>query len=195
MMPTDIHIPGNSGTGWRAFTSAWQVRDLVMLGVFSAAAKVSTLFVALIGGGLNPISLMAKNCVFTTLLLVLLFKVRRPGALSLFMVVNFLISLLLLGGSVTLLVPLVIGAVLAEGAILVCGGIGRPWGPFVGVAVYDCISKLSSLGVTWIVSRENPALLYIVVPFVAFGYLGSIAGLFTGYKAVKELRRAGLAVY
>lgn len=173
----------------------WHVRELVMLGVFSAAAKVSTLVVALIGGGMNPISLMAKNAVFTTLLLVLLFKIRKPGTLSLFMAVNFLISLLLLGGSVTLLVPLIVGALVAEGATWACGGMKEPWGPFVAAGVYDVVFKVLSLGVTWLFARENPALLYVVVPFVAFGYLGSVLGLFTGWKAVKELRRAGLAAY
>jgi energy-coupling factor transport system substrate-specific component len=47
----------------------------------------------------------------------------------------------------------------------------------------------------WAFSRENPALLYVVAPFVAIGYLGSVVGLFVGHKAVKELRRAGLAAY
>jgi Hypothetical bacterial integral membrane protein (Trep_Strep). len=173
----------------------WHVRELVMIGVFSAAAKVTTLAVALIGGGMNPVTLLAKNCVFTTLVLVLLFKVRKPGTLTLFMTINFLITMLLLGGRVTLLVPLIAGAALAEGAIWLSGGMQRPWGPFVGIAVYDLAQKILSLCMTWLVSRENPALLYVVVPFVAIGYIGSVIGLFTGYKAVKELRRAGLAAY
>ncbi|CAK7006099.1 MAG: hypothetical protein DELT_00243 [Desulfovibrio sp.] len=171
----------------------WQVRELVMLGVFSAAAKVSTLVVALIGGGMNPVSLMAKNAVFTTLLLVLLFKIRKPGTLSLFMAVNFMISLLLLGGSVTLLVPLIIAAAVAEGATGLSGGMRKPWGPFIAAGVYDLVNKALSLGMSWLVARENPALIAVVVPFVLFGYLGSLLGLFTGWKAVKELRRAGLA--
>lgn len=179
----------------RPLRPAWQVRELVMLGVFSAAAKVSTLVVALVGGGMNPVSLMAKNAVFTTLLLVLLFKVRKPGTLTLFMVVNFIISLLLLGGNVTLLVPLIIGAVVAEGMTGASGGMGKPWGPFVAAGVYDLVNKSLSIGISWFLSRENPALLYVVVPFVAFGYLGSVLGLFTGWKAVKELRHAGLAAY
>lgn len=173
----------------------WPVRELVMVGVFSAAAKVTTLAVALVGGGMNPVTLLAKNCIFTTLLIVLLFKVRKPGTLALFMSINFIISLLLLGGNVTLLVPLLIGACVAEGAVSLAGGINRPWGPFVGVAVYDLLSKVLSVGMSWVFSRENPALLYIVVPFVAIGYVGSLIGLFTGCKAVKELRRAGLAAY
>ena len=173
----------------------WPVRELVMIGVFSAAVKVSTLIVALIGGGMNPVTLLAKNCIFTTLLLILLFKVRKPGTLLLFSGINFLVSMLLLGGSVTLLVPLVFGACAAELATRLTGGIARPWGPFVSVGMFDLLSKVLSLGISWLFSRENPAMLYVIIPFVVIGYAGSVIGLFTGYRAVRELRRAGLAAY
>ncbi len=178
-----------------ACRSHWQVRELVMLGIFSAAAKVSTLVVALIGGGMNPLTLMAKNCLFTTLLVVLLCKVRKPGTLSLFMLVNFIISLLFLGGSVTLLGPMVLGAAVAEASIRLCGGVRKPWAPFVGVAAYDLISKVLSLGTTWLIARETPAMLFVVALFVAVGWLGSLAGLFAGHKAVKELRHAGFIAW
>lgn len=191
---TATHSPTRETVAPR-IRQTWHVRELVMLGVFSAAAKISTLAVALVGGGMNPLTLLAKNCIFTTLALVLLFKIRKPGTLALFMTINFLITMLLLGGAVALLAPLVVGAALGEGATWLSGGIKRPWGPFVGIAVYDFFSKVLSLSMTWLISRENPALLYVVVPFVAFGYIGSVIGLFTGYKAVKELRRAGFAAY
>lgn len=195
MTATAIATGSVPAAGISKNSQRWQVRELVMVGVFSAAAKVSSLAVALVGGGMNPVTLLAKNCIFTTLLIILLFKVRKPGTLLLFMAINFLISLLLLGGSVTLLASLVIGAFAAEGAIRLGGGMDRPWGPFLGVALYDLLSKGLSLGMTWLVSRENPAVLYVVVPFVAIGYLGSIIGLFTGRKAVQELRRAGFTAY
>ena len=142
----------------------WSARELVVLGVFSAAAKLSTLLVALVGGGMNPVSLLAKNLIFTTLLVVMLYKVRKPGTLALFVLVNMLISMLLLGGSVTLL----------------------------GVAVYDLTSKVFSLGVSWLFMRESPALLYVIVPIVVIGYVGSLCGLFSGVRAVRELRHAGI---
>lgn len=169
----------------------WQVRELVMLGVFSAAAKLSTLLVALVGGGLNPVTLMAKNCIFTTLLVVLLFKIRKPGTLTLFMVVNFIISLMLLGRSFTLLIPLVIASALAEGLMWLSGGQEKPWGPYIGVGVYDFVSKALSLGMSWLMVRENPGMVYLVVPIVLIGWFGSVIGLFFGYKSVKELRHAG----
>ena len=195
MLPTVVETASGPALHVASGSPLWPVRELVMIGVFSAAAKVSTLVVALIGGGMNPATLLAKNCIFTTLLIILLFKVRKPGTLLLFSGINFLVSMLLLGGSVTLLVPLVVGACVAELATRLTGGISRPWGPFVSVGMFDLLSKVLSLGISWLFSRENPAMLYVVVPFVAIGYMGSVIGLFTGYRAVRELRRAGLAAY
>ena len=59
---------------------------------------------------MNPVSLLAKNLIFTTLLVVMLYKVRKPGTLALFVLVNMLISMLLLGGSVTLLPAMLLAA-------------------------------------------------------------------------------------
>lgn len=172
--------------------SRWSAQELVVIGVFAAASKVSTLLIALAGGGMNPVSLMGKNLVFTTLLVVMLCKVRRPGTLVLFTVINILVSMLLLGASVTLLPPMLLGALTAEAAMW-------PWrekegaaAPVIGAAVFDAVSKALSLGVSWLFMRENPAMMAMVVPFVAVGYLGSVGGLFSGVKAVRELRHAGI---
>ena len=166
----------------------WSARELVVLGVFSAAAKLSTLLVALVGGGMNPVSLLAKNLIFTTLLVVMLYKVRKPGTLALFVLVNMLISMLLLGGSVTLLPAMLLAAGCAEAAMACSGGMRKPWAP----AVYDLTSKVFSLGVSWLFMRESPALLYVIVPIVVIGYVGSLCGLFSGVRAVRELRHAGI---
>ena len=40
--------------------------------------------------------------------------------------------------------------------------------------------------------RESPALLYVIVPIVVIGYVGSLCGLFSGVRAVRELRHAGI---
>ena len=166
----------------------WSARELVVLGVFSAAAKLSTLLVALVGGGMNPVSLLAKNLIFTTLLVVMLYKVRKPGTLALFVLVNMLISMLLLGGSVTLLPAMLLAAGCAEAAMACSGGMRKPWAPVLGVAVYDLTSKVFSL----LFMRESPALLYVIVPIVVIGYVGSLCGLFSGVRAVRELRHAGI---
>lgn len=170
----------------------WSAQELVVLGVFSAAAKLSTLLVALVGGGMNPVSLVAKSLIFTTLLVVMLYKVRKPGTLTLFVLVNMLISMLLLGGSVTLLPAMLLAAGCAEAVVACSGGMGKPWSPVLGVAVYDLTSKVFSLGVSWLFMRENPALLYVIVPIVIIGYAGSLCGLFSGVRAVRELRHAGI---
>ena len=68
----------------------------------------------------------------------------------------------------------------------------KPWAPVLGVAVYDLASKVFSLGVSWLFMRENPALLYVIVPIVVIGYVGSLFGLFSGVRAVRELRHAGI---
>ena len=170
----------------------WSARELVVLGVFSAAAKLSTLLVALVGGGMNPVSLLAKNLIFTTLLVVMLYKVPKPGTLALFVLVNMLISMLLLGGSVTLLPAMLLAAGCAEAAMVCSGGMRKPWAPVLGVAVYDLTSKVFSLGISWLFMRESPALLYVIVPIVVIGYVGSLCGLFSGVRAVRELRHAGI---
>ncbi len=163
-----------------------------MIGVFAAAAKVSTLMVALVGGGMNPITLMAKNCIFTTLMVVLLCKIRRPGTLALFAGINMLVSLLVLGSTVTLLVPMIFAAGAGEAVIALFGGKNNPKSPLAGAAVYDLLSKLLSLVFSWLLMRENPMLVYIAVPIVFLGWLGALGGLFLGWRAVKELKNAGI---
>lgn len=170
----------------------WSARELVVLGVFSAAAKLSTLLVALVGGGMNPVSLLAKNLIFTTLLVVMLYKVRKPGTLALFVLVNMLISMLLLGGSVTLLPAMLLAAGCARGGDGLLRRDAEAVGAVLGVAVYDLTSKVFSLGVSWLFMRESPALLYVIVPIVVIGYVGSLCGLFSGVRAVRELRHAGI---
>ena len=172
--------------------SYWSVQELVVIGVFSAAVKISTLLVALVGGGPNPVGFLVKNLVFTTLFVVMLYRVRRPGTLTLFILINMLISMLLLGANVSLLPSMLGGALLAEFVVLAGGGMKRAWGPVLGVAVYDLTSKILSLGISWLFMRENPAMFMVVVPFVVIGYIGSVGGLFTGVRAVGELRHAGI---
>ena len=175
-----------------ARTLRGSAHDLVVLGVFSAAAKLSTLVVALAGGGINPVTLLLKNLIFTTMLVVMLYKVRTPGTLVLFVLVNMLVSLLLLGGSVTLLPSMLGGALLGEAAAFAAGGLSRPWGPVLAVGVYDLSSKILSLGMSWLTLRESPGMLVPVAIIVALGYAGSFMGLFSGVRAVRELRHAGI---
>ena len=93
----------------------WAARELVAIGIFAAAAKLTSLLIALAGGGMNPATLLLKNLVFTTLVVVMLYKVRKQWTLLLFTTVNMLISLILLGGSVTLIPTAFAAALLGEG--------------------------------------------------------------------------------
>ena len=161
--------------------SYWKSQELVMVGVFAAAIKLSSLLIALAGGGMNPVSLLLKNLVFTTLLIVLLFTA-----------VSLIVSVLLMGSSITLLPSQLAGALAAEVIILLAGGFRRPWAPFIGAAVYDFVGKAFSLGVSFLVMRETPALVISVIPIILIGYLGSLIGLYSGYKALQELRHAGI---
>lgn len=170
----------------------WEVRELVVIGIFAAVIKVSSILVALMGGGMNPVTLVMKNLVFTALLLVLLYKVRKFGTLTLFLGVSALVSVLLLGGSLVLVPASLAAGLIAEGVIMLIGGYGRSLNLIAGVAVYDILSKTMSLGVSWLMMREQPKLIAMAAIFVAIGYLGSIAGLFMGRYFVQELRHAGI---
>ena len=117
----------------------WYARELVLIGVFAAAAKLSSLLIALAGGGMNPVSLIAKNLVYTTLVIVLLTKVPKPGTLLLFTLISMIVSICLLGGSLTLLPAAFAGAMAGEIFMWLTGGTKRLWAPWVGVAVYDDI--------------------------------------------------------
>ena len=103
-----------SSSWLRRFGDRWGARDLVVIGVFAATAKLSTVLIAMVGGGMNPVSLLLKNVVFTTLLVIMLYKVRQPGTLSLFVIVSALVNFLLLGGNVTLIPPMLAAALVSE---------------------------------------------------------------------------------
>ena len=135
--------------------SRWSAQDLVVIGVFAAASKVTTLLVALAGGGMNPISLMGKNLVFTMLLVVMLCRVNRPGTLLLFTVINMIVSMLLLGASVTLLPPLLLSAFAAELAMLAMHDSTSVKAKVLGAAVFDIVSKVGSLGLSSIIGTET----------------------------------------
>ncbi len=175
-----------------AKTAYWKSQELVMIGVFAAAIKLSSLLIALAGGGMNPVTLMLKNLVFTTLLIVLLAKVKKSGTLLLFTAVSMIVSVLLMGGSITLLPAALVGAIAAELAIFLTGSFKHAWTTYIGVAVYDLGTKIFSIAVSYLMMRETPALVLSVLPIIFIGYTGSLLGLFAGYRTLQELRHAGM---
>ena len=176
----------------RRFGDRWGARDLVVIGVFAATAKLSTVLIAMVGGGMNPVSLLLKNVVFTTLLVIMLYKVRQPGTLSLFVIVSALVNFLLLGGNVTLIPPVLAAALVSEAVMKFVKSLGWKGAVFWGVGCFDFLSKGLSLAVSYLMMRESPALMAVVLPIVLIGYAGSLIGLYTGYRSMKELRHAGI---
>lgn len=181
-----------SSSWLRRFGDRWGARDLVVIGVFAATAKLSTVLIAMVGGGMNPVSLLLKNVVFTTLLVIMLYKVRQPGTLSLFVIVSALVNFLLLGGNVTLIPPMLAAALLSEAVMKFVKSLGWKGAVFWGVGCFDFLSKGLSLAVSYLMMRESPALMAVVLPIVLIGYAGSLIGLYTGYRSMKELRHAGI---
>lgn len=190
---TEMTLERKEGRSWlRRFGDRWGARDLVVIGVFAATAKLSTVFIAMVGGGMNPVSLLLKNVVFTTLLVIMLYKVRQPGTLSLFVIVSALVNFLLLGGNVTLIPPMLVAALVSEAVMKFVKSLGWKGAVFWGVGCFDFLSKGLSLAVSYLMMRESPALMAVVLPIVLIGYAGSLIGLYTGYRSMKELRHAGI---
>lgn len=190
---TEMILERKEGRSWlRRFGDRWGARDLVVIGVFAATAKLSTVLIAMVGGGMNPVSLLLKNVVFTTLLVIMLYKVRQPGTLSLFVIVSALVNFLLLGGNVTLIPPMLVAALVSEAVMKFVKSLGWKGAVFWGVGCFDFLSKGLSLAVSYFMMRESPALMAVVLPIVLIGYAGSLIGLYTGYRSMKELRHAGI---
>lgn len=172
--------------------SHFEVRELITIGIFSAVIKGSTILVALMGGGMNPVTLFLKNIIFTTLMIVMIHKVRKRGTILLFVLVNAIVSALVMGGGITMIPAMLAAGLLSEIFLFLFGGYGRTSGLIAGVAVYDLSFKLLSLGMSWAFSREQPQMLYMASAMVAIGYTGSVTGLFTGITFVRELRHASI---
>ena len=190
---TEMTLERKEGRSWlRRFGDRWGARDLVVIGVFAATAKLSTVLIAMVGGGMNPVSLLLKNVVFTTLLVIMLYKVRQPGTLSLFVIISALVNFLLLGGNVTLIPPMLVAALVSEAVMKFVKSLGWKGAVFWGVGCFDFLSKGLSLAVSYLMMRESPALMAVVLPIVLIGYAGSLIGLYTGYRSMKELRHAGI---
>ena len=190
---TEMTLERKEGRSWlRRFGDRWGARDLVVIGVFAATAKLSTVLIAMVGGGMNPVSLLLKNVVFTTLLVIMLYKVRQPGTLSLFVIVSALVNFLLLGGNVTLIPPMLVAALVSEAVMKFVKSLGWKGAVFWGVGCFDFLSTGLSLAVSYLMMRESPALMAVVLPIVLIGYAGSLIGLYTGYRSMKELRHAGI---
>lgn len=170
----------------------WNTRELVTIGVFATVIKASTIMVAYMGGGMNPVTLAAKNCLYATLMIVLLHKVPRAWTMTLAVGMTALVSLLLMGQGILHGPATVAACLLGEGAIRILGGYGKTYALVVGVLVAELASKAAGLTISWMVMREQPGMLATATVFVIIGAFGTVIGSFTGVRFMKELRHAGI---
>lgn len=119
--------------------------DLVFIGVFAAAAKLSAIVIALAGGGINPLALVAKNLIVAVLLVVLLTKVNKRGTLFICMVVSSIVGSLLSGSAVMLAPGAIVGAFVGEFFWQ------RPW---IAVCMSELTAKASALAAAWVVLQN-----------------------------------------
>lgn len=178
----------------RAKKFYWTTEHLVLVGIFSALIRLSSLSIGLVGGGPNPISLFLRNGLATALLIVLVCRVRKFGVLCLYCFVNVVISFFMSGSLLILLAPTsLLAAIISDLIIAKCGGYKNLFSVLAGIAMYDFLSRAISLGLCFLVMRENVQMVAAAALMIGFGYLGSVfVGLPAGYKFVKELRHAGL---
>lgn len=172
----------------------WDTESLIVVGLFTALGKAASLLVALLGGGMNPVTLLLKNGIATALLVVMLARVRRFGTLALYTLVAQVISFLMTGGIMVGTLPFyLLGALAADALIACCGGYRRIGAVLLGVAVYDALGRMLSIALSFLMARENVGMVGVGAAIVTFGYLGCLLiGLPCGAKFVKELRHAGI---
>jgi energy-coupling factor transport system substrate-specific component len=182
--------------GWASALSGqglFETRELVAIGLFSAAAKASSLMLALVGGGMNPLTLILKSAVQSALLVVLLAKVPKTGTLTLSNLIGLLLSFLLMGQHVISLPVILAGTMAVELAAWLCGGLARrPWLAIPMLAASELATRLINVAVSFLGVREQPGLMAMVIAVSAFSYLGILLGLVGGVRMTRELRHAGL---
>jgi energy-coupling factor transport system substrate-specific component len=172
----------------------WDTESLIVVGLFTALNKVAALLVALLGGGMNPVTLLLRNAVATALLIVMVSRVRRFGTLVLYTLVGQVISFLISGGSMIALLPgFLLAALLSDGVIAATGGYRRLRSVALGVVLYDFLGRSLALFFSWLTMRESPGMFVFGAVIVVLGYFGCLAiGLPCGIKFVRELRHAGI---
>ena len=170
----------------------WQTDELILVGTFAALIKIVSLIVSLLGGGMNPITMILKNVLCTSMLVVLFHKVPRTGVLTLYVIQQAIIMMVLMGRGMTIVPGYILAAVLADAVGFLVGGYKNTLSILLGIAFYDFASRVIAMGLAWFFMRENPALYYVALVVVTLGYTGCLIGLFTGVKFVKEFRHAGI---
>lgn len=169
----------------------WKTEELVLIGTFAALIKLVTLTISLMGGGMNPITLVLKNVIATAMLVVLIHKVPRTGVLMLYVVQQAVIMMMLMGSGMIILPGYLLAAVMAETLAYLSGGYRNTVAILLSIGFFDIASRCVAVGLSWLFLRENITMFYTSVAIVAASYVGCLIGLGTGIKFVKEFRHAG----
>ncbi|MCG8632173.1 MAG: MptD family putative ECF transporter S component [Desulfobacterales bacterium] len=170
----------------------WTPSELITIGTFTGLIKISTMLIALAGGGMNPVTLILKNTVATSLLIILVYKVRKFGVLTLFSIINCLVSLVLMGGNPMTFAGVLVAGFFCDLLLAPADGFRTPWRLILVVGVFDFMSRAVSLGYSFLLYQEELRMFAVGAVVVSLGYLGCLAGLGTGILFVKELRHAGI---
>lgn len=176
----------------KAGTPHWSTRELVTIGVFATVIKAVTIMVAYMGGGMNPVTLAAKNCLYVMLMIILLHKAPRPWTMTLAVAITSLVSLLLMGQGVLHAPGAVLAAFVGEAVIRLLGGYGRTRNIVAGVITAELFAKAIGLALSWLFMREQPGMLVPATIFILIGTTGTFLGAFAGVRFMKELRHAGI---
>ena len=183
-------FPGSKMVSENRKKRYWQPWELITIGTFAALIKISTMLIAIAGGGMNPVSLIGKNVVATALLIVLAYKVRKFGTLTVFVLVSTMVSLLLMGGNMMTIPGMIAAGILCDCLIVLSGGYKKAWALVAGVGLFDLLSRAISLSYSYMLMREELGFFYMGAVIVGIGYFGCILGLPCGIYFVKELRHA-----
>lgn len=172
----------------------WDTESLIVVGLFTALNRVASLLVALMGGGMNPLTLFLKNGIATALLIVMVSRVRCFGILTLYTLVGQVISFLITGSVMVVLLPgYLLAALICDTLIAAVGGYHKLSAVVMGVMLYEFLGRALALSMSYLRVRETPGMFVFGAVVVMLGYLGSLfIGVPGGIKFVRELRHAGI---
>jgi len=172
----------------------WNSEQLIVVGLFTALNRVAALMVTLVGGGMNPLTLLLRNGIATALLIVMVARVRRFGTLLLYTMVGQILAFLITGGVMIALLPaFLLAALISDSLIAAAGGYRKLHAVVIGVMLYDLLGRVLALSYSYLRVREAPGMFFFGAAVVALGYLGCLLiGVPGGIKFVRELRHAGI---
>ncbi len=170
----------------------WESWEIVSIGTFAALIRISSFLVSITGGGMNPVAMILKNLIATSLLVILLYRVRKYGVLSLYVLINSIMTMVMMGRGMMMAPCALLAGLIGDWLIVMLGGYRSTAAVLVGVGFYETVYRIVSLGLGYFFMRENINLLYFAVVTVSIGYIGCIAGIFTGMHFSRELKHAGI---